>query len=100
MKSIKLSDLRDMEQNGTSFKLYDLREDYEYSDYNIGASRLLMSEVMDRYEEIPRDIPVIFHCESGNRSRAVVESLERLHQFSNLYSLEGGIQAIRETEQS
>ena len=43
--------------------------------------------------EIKKDLPVIVHCRSGARSRAIVEALQANFNFQNLYNLKGGILA-------
>jgi rhodanese-related sulfurtransferase len=52
-----------------------------------------MAEVIGHAALIPRDCPVVFHCQSGKRSAAVVYSLEKKFGFTNLYTLRGGVMA-------
>jgi adenylyltransferase/sulfurtransferase len=60
-----------------------------------------MGEVMDRVEEIKKDIPVVVHCRSGARSRAVIEALQNNFKYTNLFNLKGGILAwANEIDQS
>lgn len=100
MKFISALELKKKLESASPLHLIDIREDYELEDLNIGAQRIKMAEVIDRRDEIPRDIPVVFHCESGRRSKAVVETLSRKFGFSNLFSLEGGAQGFLALESS
>ncbi|MGH7464133.1 MAG: MBL fold metallo-hydrolase [Longimicrobiales bacterium] len=43
----------------------------------------------DRLDEIPRDRPVLVHCQSGSRS-AIAASLLQAHGFSNVVNVPGG----------
>ncbi len=54
----------------------DVREDEEYAAGHVpGAHHVPMSEVPNRLDELPRDRPVLVICQSGSRSRNVVEFL-------------------------
>jgi len=43
-------------------------------------------------ENLEKDAVLVFHYHSGGRSQAFAERY-RLHGFTNVYNLEGGIQA-------
>jgi len=43
-------------------------------------------------ENLEKDAVLVFHCHSGVRSQVFSERY-RLHGFTNVYNLEGGIQA-------
>jgi len=91
-------ELSELQNSTQEYKLIDLREDYEVEEKSIGGERIRMSEVIDQQSELPKNIPLIFHCESGRRSKAVVETLERKFGFDNVYSLEGGIEAVLQAQ--
>lgn len=93
MKQITASELRRMESDGEKFLILDVREPYECELCAIGGTNLPMSQLLDRLEEIPKEIPVVVHCNSGSRSCAVVDTLSSRYGFSNLINLKGGIQA-------
>jgi rhodanese-related sulfurtransferase len=38
------------------------------------------------------DVPVVIHCQSGNRSSAVVQALVQRYSRPNVLSLRGGLQ--------
>lgn len=54
-----------------------------------GVENIPMGYLADRLEEIPRDQPLVLHCESGARS-AIAASLLRSHGFQNVVNLAGG----------
>jgi rhodanese-related sulfurtransferase len=56
-----------------------------------------MGEILDRLDELRRDVPVVMHCRSGNRAGAVVQALSQRYGFANVHNLRGGIEAWRET---
>lgn len=94
MKSISVTELKKMMDDGVDFQLIDVREAYEFDECNMNGLLLPMSEVINRTDEIRRDVMVVVHCRSGARSAAVVNALENsteIQPFNNLYNLEGGI---------
>lgn len=93
MSELTVQELLHMRQSGVHFELLDVREPYEVEGCSIGGRSLPMSQLMDRIGEIPKDIPVVVHCRSGSRSRAVVDTLSTRYGFHNLMHLCGGIQA-------
>lgn len=93
MKEITCAELRRMREEGTPHQLIDVREPYEAEACTIGGTLIPMGEVLERREEIRRDVPVILHCKSGNRGAAVIQALEARYGFTGLMNLKGGIQA-------
>jgi rhodanese-related sulfurtransferase len=96
MKKISAKELYDWRTNKVEHQLVDVREDHEISYSNIGGEHIPMSEIIDHQLRINRNIPVVIHCRTGKRSKAVVMTLERKFGFENLYSLDGGIVAWAE----
>lgn len=93
VKEITVQELKKMRDEGTPHQLIDVREEHEADIATIQGLLMPMGDVMDRVEEIKKDIPVIVHCRSGARSRAIVEALQANFNFQNLYNLKGGILA-------
>lgn len=93
MTEITCAELRKLRESGAAHQLIDVREPYEAEACSIGGVLIPMGEVIDRISEIRRDVPVILHCKSGNRSAAVIQALESRYGFSGLMSLKGGILA-------
>ena len=93
MKEITVQGLRELQNSGENFQIIDIREPYEYDNCNMGGELIPMHEIPHSIDRIQRQIKVILHCGSGNRSPKMVRWLERHHAFENLYSLKGGLQA-------
>lgn len=93
MKELTVQQLKQMQNAGDKYQLIDVREEYEVEICSIGADHIPMGEVLDRADEIKRDVPVIVHCRSGARSANVVNALEMQLGFTNLHNLKGGILA-------
>ena len=93
MKRIDVHALQSLREAGDPHQLIDVREVHEVELCSIGGVHIPMGEILDRSEEIRRDVPVVIHCRSGQRSQAVVTALENHFGFTNLHNLEGGILA-------
>ncbi len=55
-----------------------------------GVHNIPVGYLADRLGEIPRDRPVVVHCQSGARS-AIAASLLRARGFTNVVNLSGGL---------
>lgn len=93
MNEIPPTELKRMKEAGEAFQLIDVREPYEAERCSLGGTLIPLGEVLDRLSEIRRDVPVVVHCRSGNRSAAVISALTQRHGFTNLVNLRGGILA-------
>ena len=73
--------------------LIDVREPFEYEIARIDGAKLIpLGEFGERTEELQREQPIVVHCHSGARSAQAVRLLQQ-RGFSNVYNLEGGIDA-------
>ena len=69
---------------------FDVREVEEYAQARIPGARLLpLAEVMARFVEIPKDVPVVLYSRTGNGARSAAAWLSA--QGYRVYNLEGGI---------
>ncbi len=69
----------------------DVREENEHRQARIPNSTLIpLSQMQNRWQEIPKDKKVVIYCQSGNRSASLIMELERLG-YENLMNLYGGI---------
>lgn len=84
--------LNDMLESGEIVNLFDVRPAPERAVASIAPARPLDAESMQAIEKLDRDAVLVFYCHSGVRSRASAERY-RLHGFTNVYNLEGGIEA-------
>ena len=70
----------------------DVREPHEYASGHIAAARLVpVSQIEERWQEVPSDTTVIVYCASGSRSRAACRFLSQEKGYTSLLNLEGGI---------
>lgn len=72
VKEITVQELKKMRDEGTAHQLIDVREEHEADIATINALLIPMGEVMDRIDEIKKDIPVIVHCRSGARNQELL----------------------------
>ena len=93
MKEITATELKRLRDSGAPHQLIDVREAYEAEACSIGGTLIPMGEIVERRNEIRRDVTVIVHCKSGNRAAAVIQALESRYGFSDLVNLAGGITA-------
>ena len=93
VKEITARELYDWQVKGNPFKLIDVREPSEYKIVEIGGELIPPATILDRAEDIPRDIPVVLHCKAGVRSLKAIHELEEKFGYRNLYNLKGGILA-------
>ncbi len=56
--------------------------------------KIPLSQLQDRYQEIPTERTVHVYCQSGIRSKKAVQLLSEKYGFKNLINVEGGIQSI------
>lgn len=71
--------------------LLDVREPFEVEIANIGGTNIPLNKIPESIDAIPRDIPVIVYCKSGQRSAGAIQLLQRQYGFTNLKNLKGGI---------
>src|SRR5580765_8657632 len=76
-----------------AFELIDVREPFEYEIARIDGSKLIpLGEIAERADELQREQMIVVHCHSGGRSAEGVRLLQQ-RGFTNVYNLEGGIDA-------
>jgi adenylyltransferase/sulfurtransferase len=70
----------------------DVREEWEQPRVpELKALEISLDELEESIQSIPRDKKVIVFCQTGGRSQQVISFLGSHFDFTNLYSLEGGI---------
>lgn len=71
-----------------------MREKNEYdAGHLIHAHNIPLSELRNRLNEIPQDIPVYVHCRSGQRSYNAVMVLQN-NGFTNVFNVAGSFLGI------
>lgn len=91
MKEITPEEFQAKQKAKEDYQLIDIREEFEVEYCGINGEHIPMDQILENIDKIRRDVPVIFHCQAGNRSKAVIYMLEKKHGFTNLYNLCGGV---------
>jgi rhodanese-related sulfurtransferase len=94
MEDITIDELKARMDKGEALHIVDVREEYEFDEFNIGAQLIPLGELPDRLDEIAhaKDAELIVHCRSGARSGRAKEYLES-EGFSKVRNLIGGMLA-------
>lgn len=94
---ITVQELKEKLERGDDFLLIDVREPYEYEEFNLGGKLIPLSNVMMAIPELAghRQDEVVVHCRSGQRS-AMAQQLFQASGFTNVRNLTGGVLAWRE----
>ncbi|WP_315080483.1 FAD-dependent oxidoreductase [uncultured Clostridium sp.] len=86
-KQVNIDKVRELVENDAY--IIDVRERREYENGHIkNAKNIPLSELRERINEIPRDIPVYLHCRTGQRSYNATLALKNL-EFTNVYNITG-----------
>jgi rhodanese-related sulfurtransferase len=95
--TIAVDELRRWRDDGRAHALIDVREEFEYALSRIdGADLIPLGRLGLELARLPKDCPVIVHCETGARSATAVAML-RTHGF-DARNLTGGIRAWNRVE--
>lgn len=98
MKNITIEELKGRMDAGEKLHIIDVREPWEYEEYNIGAQLLPLGNVMgmqlDSIEDLKND-ELIIHCKAGARSAQACMMLEQLG-YTNVVNVVGGMNAWRQ----
>jgi molybdopterin/thiamine biosynthesis adenylyltransferase/rhodanese-related sulfurtransferase len=79
-----------LEKTPEDVYLIDVREEYEFDDYNIGGINIPFDELMDEADMLPKNKKIVFCCRSGQRSKMAVELLKPVFK-GEMYNLKNGI---------
>ncbi len=95
MQTITIEELKARMDSGEKLNLIDVREPYEYAEFNIGGELIPLGKIQSmQVEEIEdfKNDEMIIYCRSGNRSGQACDILEMLG-FKNTKNLVGGMLA-------
>ena len=92
MADITTEELKQRLDNGEKLNVIDVREPYEYEEFNIQGKLIPLGELPGRVGELEslKNEEVIVHCRSGARSGSAKMFLED-HGFTNVRNLLGGM---------
>lgn len=93
INSITPIDLKERLDNGEDIVVIDVRNPWELEITQVDfAENIVMDELPQNLDQIPKDKPVILICRSGGRSRMAGNFLvSKGWDENNLFNLEGGI---------
>ena len=91
---ITIEELKERMDKGEKLNLIDVRDEYEFDEFNIGAKLIPLGELPDRLEEINawKEEEILVHCRSGARSGRAKEYLAS-EGFTNVRNVLGGMLA-------
>lgn len=94
--AIGVDELRGRMQVEPQFVLVDVREPWEFEAGHVPGARLIpLGDLEARMAEIPRDRPILFICQGGQRSLAAAAFL--LHEgYQDVTNVDGGTAAWME----
>jgi rhodanese-related sulfurtransferase len=92
MEDITVEELKQRMEANENLHIVDVREEYEFDEFNIGAQLIPLGELPDRVSEIEhlKDEELIVHCRSGARSGRAKDYLTSLG-FTKVRNLIGGM---------
>ena len=84
---ISFDDLRKwLEHNPDQVCLIDVRENFEFEEYNIGGLSIPLYELSERLNEVPKDKKLIIICQTGQRSKIAINLLRPVFKGELLYA--------------
>jgi rhodanese-related sulfurtransferase len=96
MTDITAEELKERMDKGEQLHIIDVREPYEYEEYNIGGTLIPLGDLQGKIDELDQlhDQEVIVHCKAGSRS-AAAKAFMTQNGFTNVRNLLGGIMAFQ-----
>ncbi|MCC6461117.1 MAG: rhodanese-like domain-containing protein [Saprospiraceae bacterium] len=94
---INVQELRDRLAAGEKFVFIDVREPWEYEEFNLGAQLIPLGNLMNSMWELEghKNDEIVVHCRSGSRS-GMAQALMQAQGFSNVRNLSGGVVAWKD----
>lgn len=92
MQDITVEELKQKLDNKEDFLLIDVREDWEYQDFNIGAKLVPLGTLQGALDDFDawQNKEVVVHCKAGGRSAAAKDYMVK-QGFTNVRNLLGGM---------
>ncbi len=95
MTTITVEELKSRLDAGEQLHIIDVREPWEYAEYNIGGKLIPLGNIanmqLDELEDLKND-ELILHCKAGSRSMQACMILEQAG-FTNVVNVTGGMMA-------
>ena len=91
-QQVRVSDVRRLVEEGAY--IVDVREPNEFANGALkGAVNIPLSQLRERMDEIPTDVPVYVHCRSAQRSYNAVMALNN-SGYTNVFNVSGSFLGI------
>ena len=92
MIDITTEELKEKLDNKEDFIFIDVREQYEYDEFNLGAKLIPLGTLPGALNELEqyKDKEIVIHCRSGARSGNAKNFLAQLG-YKNVRNLLGGV---------
>lgn len=85
-------------QNKTRSKIFDVRKQSEYlSEHVLESNNIPLNDLNLHLSEFPKEEEFFLHCAGGYRSM-IAASILKSRGFHNLIDIQGGYQALKQTE--
>jgi len=80
-------------QNTTSVLVVDVREPWEFEEFNVGGRNIPLADIRQRHDELSEYQTIVVVCTNGTRSRVAAKDYCRAEVFKDkqIYHLKGGI---------
>ena len=97
MEDITVAELKEKLDRGDDFVFIDVREPWEYEEFNLGAKLIPLGDLTNQITELNehRGEEIVVHCRSGQRS-GMAKQLMETYGFTKVRNLLGGVLAWRE----
>ncbi|MFT5480069.1 MAG: rhodanese-related sulfurtransferase [Bacteroidia bacterium] len=94
MQDINVSELRERLEKGEDLVVIDVREPWEYEEFNINAKLIPLGNLQGAIDDLDdlRETEIVVHCKSGARSAAAKDFMTK-QGFAKVRNLEGGMMA-------
>ena len=90
VNKISVEELKKLIREGNPPAIIDIRESWEFEEFNIGGKNIPLYELTEKKSEIDITQPTVFVCGHGSRSEMALRIMENA---PTMKSLEGGVEA-------
>ncbi len=98
---ITVQELKERLDRGDQFVFIDVREPYEFEEFNLGAQLIPLGDIPAKLSDLEshKNEEIVVHCRSGGRS-GMAQQLMQQAGFTNVRNLTGGVLAWQDAFKS
>jgi rhodanese-related sulfurtransferase len=91
---ITVQELKEKLESGSTFVFIDVREPWEYEEFNLGAQLIPLNTLLSAIDQLEshKNDEIVVHCKSGGRS-GIAQGVLQANGYSNVRNLTGGVLA-------